>query len=64
MPPGRQRPADALQQRERLRLVVHGVEGRHVVEGLGVGVAVEGAQVALLEADVLEAARRPPRRDA
>ena len=51
-----ERAPDALQERERARLVVHRVERRHVGEGLGLCVDVERAEVALLEADVVEPA--------
>ena len=50
------RSPDALRQRERPRLVVDGVERRHEVERLRVGIDVERAEVALRQVDVREAA--------
>ena len=55
-PAGLQRPTDPLQERERLRLVVHRVERGDEVGCPGSASVVERAQVALLERDVSETA--------
>ena len=47
-----QRAADAAEDRQRLGLVVDGVEAGHQVEGGGLGLLVEAAQVPGLEVRV------------
>ena len=50
---GFQGPMNALEHVERLGLVVYRIEGSHEIERLGLGAAVEGAEIDGNELDVL-----------